>query len=65
LYYYVKILKNMFILRPAENNSSRIGFGWGYNVLLLVLAVPTIILGVYFAPLTKFAEYSIQIFGLK
>jgi NADH-quinone oxidoreductase subunit N len=65
LYYYVKILKNMFILRPAENNSSRIGFGWGYNILLLVLAVPTIILGVYFAPLTKFAEYSIQMFGLK
>jgi NADH-quinone oxidoreductase subunit N len=65
LYYYVKILKNMFILHPVEGSESRISFGLGYNVLLLVLAVPTIIFGVYFAPLTKFAEFSVQIFGLK
>jgi NADH-quinone oxidoreductase subunit N len=64
LYYYVKILKNMFLIRPLEA-SPVVSFGLGYNVLLIILVVPTILLGVYFAPLTKFAEYSIQMFGIK
>lgn len=63
LYYYVKILKNMFLLRPTDN--STVSFGAGYNILLLLLVIPTILLGLYFAPLTKFAEYSIQIFGIR
>lgn len=64
LYYYVKILKNMFLIRPA-GNKNRETFGIGYNIVLLFLIIPTIILGIFFGPLTKFAEYSSQIFGLR
>jgi NADH-quinone oxidoreductase subunit N len=64
LYYYVKILKNMFLIRPAES-ASKISFGVGYNLILLILVIPTILLGVYFAPLTRLAEYSVQIFYVK
>ncbi len=64
LYYYVKILKNMFLVQPAANKSQET-FGFGFNLILLVLVVPTIVLGVYFGPLTRFAEYSSQIFGLR
>jgi NADH-quinone oxidoreductase subunit N len=64
LYYYVKILKNMFLIQPVGNTTKET-FGISYNIILLILIVPTIILGVYFGPLTKFAEYSSQLFGLK
>ena len=63
LYYYIKILKNMFLIRPTDN--SAVAYGAGYNILLLLLVVPTIVLGLYFAPLTRLAEYSIQMFGIK
>ncbi len=64
LYYYIKILKNMFLIQPSENKTKET-FGLAYNLILIVLIVPTIVLGIYFAPLTKFAEYSSQIFGLR
>jgi NADH-quinone oxidoreductase subunit N len=64
LYYYVKILKNMFLIQPA-GNAAKETFGIAYNIILIILIVPTIILGVYFGPLTKFAEYSSQLFGLR
>lgn len=64
LYYYIKILKNMFLIQPA-GNKSREKFGFAYNLILIILIVPTIILGIYFGPLTKFAEYSTQLFGLR
>lgn len=64
LYYYIKIVKNMFLIQPT-GDKSRETFGLGYNIILLALIIPTIVLGIYFAPLTRFAEYSSQIFGLR
>lgn len=64
LYYYVKILKNMFLLKPAGSDAA-VKFGTGDNIILLILIIPTILLGIYFVPLIKFAEYSVQIFGLR
>lgn len=64
LYYYVKILKNMFLLKPQGETAS-VSFGAGYSVMMLLLVIPTIVLGIFFGPLTKFAEYSVQMFGLK
>jgi NADH-quinone oxidoreductase subunit N len=63
LYYYVKILKNMFLIRPAD--PTLVHYGAGYNILLLLLVIPTIVLGLYFAPLTRFAEYSMHMFGIR
>lgn len=64
LYYYIKILKNMFLVQPVGNKNHET-FTWGYNFILIILIVPTILLGIYFGPLTKLAEYSSQIFGLR
>ncbi len=64
LYYYVKIIKNMFLVQPTGNKTHE-AFSWGYNFVLIVLIVPTILLGIYFGPLIKLAEYSSQIFGLR
>jgi NADH-quinone oxidoreductase subunit N len=64
LYYYVKIVKNMFLVQPKGNKTHE-AFSWGYNFVLIVLIVPTILLGIYFGPLIKLAEYSSQIFGLR
>jgi NADH-quinone oxidoreductase subunit N len=70
LYYYVKILKNMFLLRPAmpdgrqAGSESGVRMAFGDSVMLLILIIPTILFGIYFAPLTKFAEYSVHIFGI-
>ena len=63
LYYYVKVLKNMFLLKPTD--TTVVPFGIGYNILLLALVIPTIVLGLYFAPLTQFAEYSMHMIGIK
>lgn len=64
LYYYVKILKNMFLLRPA-GITDNVKFRASDNIILLILIIPTILLGIYFTPLTKFAEYSVQMFGIR
>jgi NADH-quinone oxidoreductase subunit N len=64
LYYYVKILKNMFLLRPTGSEEA-LKFGAGDTIILLILIVPTIFFGIYFTPLTKFAEYSVQMFGMR
>jgi NADH-quinone oxidoreductase subunit N len=65
LYYYIKILKNMFLIRPLENNAEHVSYGVGYSIMLLALVIPTIVLGIYFGPLIQFAQYSAQMFGLR
>lgn len=54
LYYYVKILKSMWLDKPATEESLRLPF---YHAVGLVgLAIPTIVLGLYFTPILEFAE---------
>src|ERR1019366_1294413 len=47
LYYYVRIIRNMF-LRAAEPSSAPITLSGAQNAALLVLLVPTLLLGIYF-----------------
>ncbi len=58
LYYYARILKTMFFDKAAEENS--ISVSPYYVTLLALLAAPTIILGVYWAPLQKLATNSVE-----
>jgi len=62
LYYYLRVVKNMFLREPGE-----LTFPYKLDtpnlVLSLTLLIPTLILGVYFKPLIEFAEQSIKIFG--
>jgi len=62
LYYYLRVVKNMFLREPGE-----LTFPYKLDtanlVLSLTLLIPTLMLGVYFKPLIEFAEQSIKIFG--
>jgi len=62
LYYYVRILRNMF-LREPEGDTGAIRLTAAQTLLLLLLLIPTILLGVYFTPLVELAQASVGIFG--
>ena len=62
LYYYVRIFRNMF-LRVAEPSSAPITLSGVQNAALLVLLVPTLLLGIYFSPLVQIAQASVRLFG--
>ncbi|MEX2117226.1 MAG: NADH-quinone oxidoreductase subunit N [Bacteroidota bacterium] len=64
LYYYVRILRNMF-LREPEKDSTPIQFSFPQIALLFVLLVPTVLLGLYFAPLVDWANASVLMFGVR
>lgn len=63
LYYYVRILRNMF-LRDPEGGQHAIEFSPLQVVVLIVLVLPTVVLGLYFGPLVEYAQASISMFGV-
>ncbi|HUI64427.1 MAG TPA: NADH-quinone oxidoreductase subunit N, partial [Bacteroidota bacterium] len=62
LYYYVRVFRNMF-LRADEASGGPISLTWVQGATLLVLLVPTLLLGLYFGPLVSLAQASVRIFG--
>ena len=60
LYYYARILKSMFLDKAHEEASAGLTVSPYYVTLLAVLVVPTVFLGVYWAPLADFANYSVE-----
>jgi len=65
LFFYIKVLKYMFLSKPDEENSGKIHYGIAGYVLLFILVIPTLLLGIYFGPIVRFAEISAVMFGLK
>jgi len=63
LYYYVRVLKSMF-LKDAPAGSAPFRLTAAEVALVLVMLVPTLVLGLYFGPLVEFAQASVSIFGL-
>ncbi len=63
LFYYMRVVRNMFLFEPQEEDSL-LNFELSSKIILMVLLVPTLIFGVYFTPVLEFARNSIQIFGL-
>ena len=63
LYYYVRILRNMFLRQP-EASAEPIRFSSVQLALLLLLLIPTLLLGLYFTPLVEFAQASVGMFGM-
>ena len=64
LYYYVRILRNMF-LRAPEGSTEPFRCSVAQMAILLVLLIPTILLGLYFGPLVEFAQASVAMFGAR
>jgi NADH-quinone oxidoreductase subunit N len=62
LFYYIRVVRNMFFYKP-QTNAGPILYDGGTKVILTLLLVPTLFLGIYFAPLIEFAQRSLQIFG--
>ncbi|MEX0769604.1 MAG: NADH-quinone oxidoreductase subunit N [Balneolaceae bacterium] len=63
LFYYIRVVRNMFFFKP-ESNSSRMIFDGGSRIVLLFLLAPTLFLGIYFTPVLEFARNSIKMFGM-
>lgn len=64
LYYYVRIVRNMF-LRDPEGESATLEFSLPQIAILLLLAVPTLLFGLYYSPIVEFANASMTMFGLQ
>jgi NADH-quinone oxidoreductase subunit N len=64
LYYYVRIVRNMF-LRDVSEDLLPIRLSPSQLLLLLLLVAPTIILGLYFTPLVEYAQASVTMFGIQ
>jgi NADH-quinone oxidoreductase subunit N len=61
LYYYVKVLRNMFLQEPTGSREP-IRFAPAQIAILLLFVVPTLLFGVYFGPLVEAAQASITMF---
>jgi NADH-quinone oxidoreductase subunit N len=64
LYYYVRIIRNMF-LREGQPAEEPMKFPLAQNILLMSLLIPTLYFGLFFNELIQFAQFSVQMFGIK
>lgn len=64
LYYYVRIIRNMY-LREADALPAPVLLTGAQTALLMVFLVPTLGLGLYFAPLVDWAHASAVLFGIR
>ena len=62
LYYYIKVLKNMYLVRP-EKEMPVISVSPAAFAMLMFLLIPILVFGVYFTPLVNFAKNSIALMG--
>lgn len=63
LYYYIKVLKNLYLSKPSEKEIKINRLTLSYS-LVFILAIPVVLFGVYFTPITYLAKYSLKILGM-
>jgi NADH-quinone oxidoreductase subunit N len=62
LYYYFKVVKAMFLMKPAEGaDTGAIHLNWLQYTVLAVLAVPTLALGLFFEQFKQLADTAITL----
>ena len=61
LFFYVKVFRNMF-LRGVDKEEEAFHFSPGSIVLLVLLAIPTLLFGIYWSPIAEWAQKSAAIF---
>ena len=64
LYYYMRIVRNMFLFKPVEDNAIPMQFNLSTYIILIALMIPTLIMGVYFSPLLEWAKSSVKMIGV-
>jgi NADH-quinone oxidoreductase subunit N len=63
LFYYIRVVRNLYFYKPYEDEKPLVFGRWSKTVLLLLL-IPTLLLGIYFTPVIELAKHSIQMFGI-
>lgn len=61
LYYYFRVAKVMWLVRPAEGAASTpLRLSWLQYAVLACLAIPTLVLGLYFGQFKDLADAGIR-----
>lgn len=60
LYYYVRVLKHLYLTKGDENTASVIPSFQG-KVIVLALVIPVLLFGIYFSPIVNFAQNCLTI----
>jgi len=63
LYYYVRVIRNMYIRDPVSA-AGPLSFDLGPRIFLLLLLIPNIALFLYFTPIVDFAQASLVMVGI-
>lgn len=63
LYYYMRIVKTMYLDDPGPGTGEPARVPWVHTVIILALAVPTLYFGVRFELLDRLSRGSLQIFS--
>ncbi|MDX9789789.1 MAG: NADH-quinone oxidoreductase subunit N [Candidatus Kapaibacterium sp.] len=61
LFYYAKIIRNMWV-RKVDNGKPAFSFSYVSQFVVLILAVPTILFGLFYGPILRWAELSVKMF---
>ena len=61
-YYYVRVLKNLYLVKTNTTHES-FSISFGNVIVLLLLLIPVFVLGVYFTPIVDLAKNSAVILG--
>jgi NADH-quinone oxidoreductase subunit N len=62
LYYYIRVLKHMFLAKP-KIEGDKITINLADTVVLLALLIPIFVFGLYFTPIVNLAKSSIRLLG--
>lgn len=62
LYYYIRVLKHMFLVKPED--ATVIPNKLSQAFVVVALAIPVLLFGIYFTPLSDLAKYSTTFFGI-
>ncbi len=63
LYYYVRVLRNMYLRSDERHANLSLEFGLAQKLVVMLLLFPTLLFGLYFTPLVQLAQASVKIFG--
>ena len=62
LYYYVRVLKHMFLTKP-KIEGTKFTISLADTIVLAALLAPIFIFGLYFSPIVNLAKSSITLLG--
>lgn len=63
LYYYIRVLKHLFI-SESKSELPTINLSSSEIVFILILVIPTLLLGIYFTPMIDFAQSCLAMIGI-